>query len=126
MKEKCEGGVPCRKCRHFGRPCLFSKVAAKEARPRAGTNASTNAVRTEILKPAANDERQRALEMIAQHFLPNVSLELASLRPIVKDITTKQPGSAEHGSASTSPDDENSGVEEDCTVNAVQDNIARK
>lgn len=29
VKEKCEGGVPCRRCSHFGRPCEFKDMPSK-------------------------------------------------------------------------------------------------
>ncbi|KAF2149225.1 hypothetical protein K461DRAFT_230991 [Myriangium duriaei CBS 260.36] len=114
VKERCEGGVPCRRCKHFNRPCRLSKISSKDTRqqnPRSPSNESPSA--------------HKALETIARHFIPTLSLDLASLQAVAKDLATGNSTLSDPRKlSSSSEDDEGTAVEEQCSVIPVQDNVA--
>ncbi|KAI3230620.1 transcriptional regulator family: Fungal Specific TF [Penicillium roqueforti] len=80
-KEKCEDGRPCSRCSRFGQQCIFEAAH------------SDRRFREEFDR---TDERERIhwMELLLKHYVPNISLELQSLREraleISKSSTTGQ------------------------------------
>lgn len=134
VKEKCEGGDPCKRCRHLRRPCQFASLATPGARQR--TEMSTDSLRPDIVTESrisvdANIqdlvERCNYLERIAKHHHPNLELDVDSLRRHAQRLanTTRQTTDRSRNSPSL----EEGALaldEEKCTVDPVDESVARK
>ena len=79
LKEKCDGKVPCERCRRHDRAC-----EVKPAEPRIAPTA------THWNTGDDDDERIKHLETIVRHFLGETSLETESLSQIVRDLETQR------------------------------------
>ncbi|KAJ6197774.1 hypothetical protein J3E72DRAFT_243552 [Bipolaris maydis] len=122
LKEKCEGGMPCKRCRHLRRTCEFHNVSAPTAKRAQEPMASSKDLK----------ERVKYMEAILHHHLPQLPLDIDTLRRTCESLPTWSPGSDRHGtsslpvettahpSASDSP-----GIEDEkCTVEYVDDTTA--
>ncbi|ODM17390.1 hypothetical protein SI65_07065 [Aspergillus cristatus] len=74
VKEKCEGGVPCRRCTRYRRQCLFTQ---QEQPPR-----------------SSEDDRVHYMERILHHYVPHLSLDLPSLRTAAEKLNQHHRGSS--------------------------------
>ncbi|KAH7303825.1 fungal-specific transcription factor domain-containing protein [Stachybotrys elegans] len=74
LKEKCEGGMPCRRCDRLGQRCEFS---GRKSRP-----AEDNADLT---------DRVRYLERIVRHYAGNVSLDTETLKNLAEREIQQRP-----------------------------------
>ncbi|EED22160.1 C6 transcription factor (PrnA), putative [Talaromyces stipitatus ATCC 10500] len=82
VKEKCEGGMPCRRCTRYHRQCIFnapSEPIEKSNRHRQRTGSFTRDDETEA-------ERVRYMERILAHYLPNMTFDTPSLRKVAEDL----------------------------------------
>lgn len=121
LKEKCEGGVPCRRCTHFRRPCEFSALgsAGHEAGGSQGSQLSNTYIK-ELL------ERARYMETILKATIRDIALDTVSLRGRAEDILTESPVAGE-SSRRASDDDNDAALEEEvCTINPVEDTTTRR
>jgi hypothetical protein len=88
VKEKCEGGEPCRRCVHLRRQCNFSDAVPTTSYQRSDVELEEMSTRV------------RYLEGLLKHTSPNVALDTESLRRKYEEITPRitsnaQPENAE-------------------------------
>ncbi|OJJ66414.1 hypothetical protein ASPBRDRAFT_59818 [Aspergillus brasiliensis CBS 101740] len=113
LKEKCEGGIPCRRCAHFRRPCE-SKALASRARDFRVYVPRSRPAKSEVQELL---DRCRYMEQILKHTIEDIALDTKSLARLANSLATSK-GSAQ--TEVTSP----AGLaleEEDCTIDPVGD-----
>jgi hypothetical protein len=123
LKEKCEDGVPCKRCRHLRRPCEFNTLPAtvdKRSPDVAGS-------------PKDLVERVQCMSFILQHHLPHLALDIDSLRRTC-DTLSAQNASPEQGETTAdsleppvnAQPSESPGIEDEyCTIDSVDDTTVR-
>ncbi|OJJ47377.1 hypothetical protein ASPZODRAFT_96379 [Penicilliopsis zonata CBS 506.65] len=120
VKEKCEGGLPCRRCSYYRHVCEFS-AAEDKARAR----------RTRISKAYVAELTRRTLymERILSKKWPGISLETESLRVTAESLDEGgERGCLDTVVGDSLDEDEDEGelsLEEECTLDPVQDNVTR-
>ncbi|KAH8672222.1 fungal-specific transcription factor [Ilyonectria robusta] len=84
LKEKCEGGVPCRRCSHLQRPCECRGPTPRprEFRPYVPREASRRPDFTELI------ERSKHMERILQRTMEGISLDTKNLANIADRLET--------------------------------------
>ncbi|KAI1038476.1 hypothetical protein LB503_011334 [Fusarium chuoi] len=84
QKEKCDGGVPCRRCTRLHRQCEFLGPTARDAE--GGDGASRN-------RPGPGNaellQRGSYMEKIITHYAGSVSLDTESLKAMAESIDNK-------------------------------------
>lgn len=129
LKEKCEDGMPCRRCRDLRRHCEYSTTAA----PDRASAAQADWLRTLV-------ERSKYMEAILQHHLPSLSLQTESLKRASENLPSvlaspEEPGKPPEHTPRRNPDAaENddaapaaeSPLDEVCTIDVINDDVARK
>jgi hypothetical protein len=126
LKEKCEGGTPCKRCKHLRRPCDFNVAPAPDKRVPALEDS---------LKVMA--DRMQLMERLLKHHVPVIDLETESLRQACDalsmpspDLTAMESQSSQMivSSEPASPISSNRhGIEgEGCTIENVNGAIARE
>ncbi|KAL4782453.1 hypothetical protein BJX76DRAFT_349359 [Aspergillus varians] len=129
VKEKCEGGVPCRRCLRYRRQCVFTHPdqAEKLARPSSASLLERTAARSR--HDMLESERIRCMERILQHYVPNISFDIQSLQKTAEELKSKHRGSDSGGRSSLqldSEDLEDLAIEdEDFTIKALPDNTTQ-
>ncbi|KAJ5634373.1 hypothetical protein N7528_002215 [Penicillium herquei] len=130
VKEKCEGGVPCRRCLRYRRQCNFTHIDPNEKNrsssvsPECGNRLLERAAshsRHEI----AEAERVRYMERILSYYAPDLTFDIQSLRQAAEDLKTKHrdSGSDTHSTRVDSNELEDLAIdEEDFTIKALPDN----
>ncbi|KAL2870291.1 uncharacterized protein BJX67DRAFT_370264 [Aspergillus lucknowensis] len=129
VKEKCEGGVPCRRCMRYRRQCIFTHPdhAEKIARSSSVSLLERTAARSRY--DMVESERIQCMERILQHYVPNISFDIQSLRKTAEELKSKHRGSDSEGGPSIgldSEDLEDLAIEdEDFTIKALPDNTTQ-
>jgi hypothetical protein len=80
LKEKCEGGTPCKRCKHLRRPCDFNVTQTPEKRVPA---------LADTLKSMA--DRVQLMERLLKHHLPAIDLDTESLRQACEALSVPSP-----------------------------------
>ncbi|KAH7141628.1 fungal-specific transcription factor [Dactylonectria macrodidyma] len=94
LKEKCEGGVPCRRCSHLQRPCecIDPTPKPREFRPYVPRESRRRPDFSELI------ERSKHMERILQHTMEGISLDTKNLSNIADrleaDHQSRNPASA--------------------------------
>ncbi|GJP92867.1 fungal-specific transcription factor [Aspergillus niger] len=112
LKEKCEGGIPCRRCAHFRRPCEFSLPCGHNGK--LTLHCRTRPAKSEVQELL---DRCRYMEQILKHTIEGIALDTKSLARLANSFTTGK--SSDHPEV-ISP----AGMaleEEDCTIDPVGD-----
>ncbi|KAL1990977.1 hypothetical protein VTN49DRAFT_5481 [Thermomyces lanuginosus] len=122
VKEKCEGGVPCRRCARYRRECLFNTVPDQNEK-------SSRRLRAVSLGRSDDSEAERVqyMEKILAHYAPNLSLDVSSLRKAAESLPGKQRDADSNGPPTQAegddPDDDDLAIdEEDFSIKAFPDN----
>lgn len=147
VKEKCEGGVPCRRCLRYRRQCNFTHIDHNEK----GRSSSVSYVPVlsesgakaddsnegRLLDRAASHsrheiaeaERVHYMERILSYYVPGITFDIQSLRQVAEDLKSKHRDS-ESDVVSTKMDanelEDLAIDEEDFTIKALPDNTTRK
>ncbi|EUC31165.1 hypothetical protein COCCADRAFT_101951 [Bipolaris zeicola 26-R-13] len=122
LKEKCEGGMPCKRCRHLRRTCEFNNASAPTAK-----RAQEPMTSSKDLK-----ERVKYMEAILHHHLPQLPLDIDTLRRTCESLPTWSPGSDRHSTSGLAVENtahpsaaDSPGIEDEkCTVEYVDDTTA--
>ncbi|USP76836.1 hypothetical protein yc1106_04110 [Curvularia clavata] len=126
LKEKCEGGTPCKRCRHLRRTCIFNNTHAPTARR--GPDAAASLKEVKELR-----DRVRYMETLLNHHFPRLPLDVETLRSTCEALPS---WSHDYGQAGTSraniestavqPASDSPGIEDEkCTVEYVDDTTAQ-
>jgi hypothetical protein len=143
VKEKCEGGVPCNRCAHFQRPCEFKGSAARQ--PTSNTrdqrfvppyetiswpdSSETNQQSRTSSDAEIEDLRARSnyMEHILRHTFPQLEFGIDNLRCKAESLTlAKTPRHGFDEGTDSDIDGDLNIEDENCTINAVDDTIARR
>ncbi|KAL4885612.1 hypothetical protein BJY04DRAFT_231063 [Aspergillus karnatakaensis] len=89
VKEKCEGGVPCRRCLRYRRQCVFTHPDHAEKLARSSSISLLERTAARSRHDMLEAERVRCMERILQHYAPNISLDIQSLRKTAEELTSK-------------------------------------
>ncbi|KAF1938599.1 hypothetical protein EJ02DRAFT_410076 [Clathrospora elynae] len=117
LKEKCEDGTPCRRCRHLRRSCKFNVAPAAVDKRGPGFANSLE----ELM------DRLRCMESILKHHFPNIALDTVSLRRTCDSLSSRTPWPGQNEmtvesleSPANAQPSESPGIEdEDCTIENV-------
>ncbi|KAE8374717.1 hypothetical protein BDV26DRAFT_284045 [Aspergillus bertholletiae] len=129
VKEKCEGGVPCRRCLRYRRQCVFTHPdhAEKVARSSSISLLERNAGLSR--QNLVDSERIRYMERILQHYVPNISFDIQSLRKTAEELKHRHRHSFTDASPSVRLDEEDfedlAIDDEDYMVKALPDNTTQ-
>ncbi|KAJ5669741.1 hypothetical protein N7462_010811 [Penicillium macrosclerotiorum] len=127
VKEKCEGGVPCRRCLRYRRQCNFTHIDPSE---------KTRSTSLSLLDRAASlsrheiqeAERVRYMERLLSYYIPDIKFDIQSLRQAADELKSKHRDS-ESDAVSTKEDTndlEDLAIdEEDFTIKALPDNTTQ-
>ncbi|KAJ5168637.1 uncharacterized protein N7482_004231 [Penicillium canariense] len=124
VKEKCEGGVPCRRCLRYRRQCNFTHIDPTE---RARSTSVSLLERAALLSrhDVQEAERVRYMECILSYYMPSITFDIQSLRQAAEDLKTRHRDS-ESDALSTKVDandvEDLAIDEEDFTIKALPDN----
>ncbi|KAL4804331.1 fungal-specific transcription factor domain-containing protein [Aspergillus unguis] len=127
VKEKCEGGVPCRRCLRYRRQCVFTHPDHAEKLARSSSISLLERTAARSRHDMLESERVRCMERILQHYVPNISFDIQSLRQTAEELKSKHRGSESEGGGQSvvldSEDLEELAIEdEDFTIKALPDN----
>jgi len=81
LKEKCEDGTPCRRCRHLRRPCRYNVAPAAVDKRGPGLPDSLG----ELM------DRMRYMEFIVKHQFPNLAMDTVSLQRMCDSLSSPTP-----------------------------------
>ncbi|KAI9925177.1 hypothetical protein ASPWEDRAFT_705678 [Aspergillus wentii DTO 134E9] len=127
VKEKCEGGVPCRRCLRYRRQCVFTHSDQAE-RARSSSVSLLERAASLSRHEMAEAERVRCMERILEYYVPNITFDIQSLRKAAEDLKHKQRAS-DSGGPSTRVDgdevDDFAIEDEDFTIKALPDNTTQ-
>ncbi|KAL4962157.1 Zn(II)2Cys6 transcription factor [Aspergillus stella-maris] len=131
VKEKCEGGVPCRRCLRYRRQCVFTHP--DQADKFAGASSVSLLERTAARSrhDMLESERIRCMERILQHYVPNISFDIQSLRKTAEELKSQHRGSQSEGNPAESVQldaeelEELALEDEDFTIKALPDNTTQ-
>ncbi|KAL4922479.1 fungal-specific transcription factor domain-containing protein [Aspergillus aurantiobrunneus] len=129
VKEKCEGGVPCRRCVRYRRQCVFTHPDHLEKLARSSSVSLLERTAARSRHDMLESERIRYMERILQHYVPNISFDIQSLRKTAEELTSKHRGSDSEGGPSILLDNEDleelAIEDEDFTIKALPDNTTQ-
>ncbi|KAL3488818.1 hypothetical protein BJX62DRAFT_227025 [Aspergillus germanicus] len=129
VKEKCEGGVPCRRCLRYRRQCVFTHPDHAEKLARSSSVSLLERTAARSRHDMLESERVRCMERILQHYVPNISFDIQSLRKTAEELKSKHRGSDSEGGPSImldSEDMEDLAIDdEDFTIKALTDNTTQ-
>ncbi|KAF4123826.1 fungal specific transcription factor [Geosmithia morbida] len=125
LKEKCEEGIPCRRCRDLNRHCEYSATIPPSDRAKA----------SQIERVGTLLERSRYMEAVLKQHLPSLSLDTESLRQVAEGLTVpachlgtaciqeeeEQPAAGAEKEASPLVE---SPLDEVCTIDVMDDVVA--
>lgn len=125
LKEKCEDGMPCRRCRDLRRHCEYSTTAVPDR---------ASAAQADWLKTLV--ERAKYMEALLQHHLPALSLTTESLKRAAENLS-ELAGPGDLGRPPEIPETpvllESAGspaaespLDEVCTIDVINDDVARR
>ncbi|PVH86721.1 hypothetical protein DL98DRAFT_481750 [Cadophora sp. DSE1049] len=122
QKEKCEGGVPCRRCSRLHRICQFHMSS------NSGGNVSTDEV---LVRPVAasngsgSREKIRLMERIIKHQLGDVPCDTQSLSKIIETLEEADGRLLDSNNADDMDDSEELPItDQEFTVTALSNNAA--
>ncbi|KIW15984.1 hypothetical protein PV08_06035 [Exophiala spinifera] len=121
VKEKCEGGVPCRRCSHFGRPCEFKVLPSKVPGivSQQGSLEAPEVPIDEVL------ERSRYLERILRHKLPQFDLSTRNLRDEAQALDPMSVSRTACADQPTGQDEGDLEIEDErATLDPITENVA--
>ncbi|KAI2794560.1 hypothetical protein POX_a01159 [Penicillium oxalicum] len=127
VKEKCEGGVPCRRCLRYRRQCIFTHIDPTEKNRSASVSLLDRAAslsRHDIQEA----ERVRCMERILAHHVPNITFDLQSLRQVAEELKGKHRDSESDVLSSKADGNELEDLaidEEDFTIKALPNNTTQ-
>ncbi|KAJ5899420.1 hypothetical protein N7495_004164 [Penicillium taxi] len=128
VKEKCEGGVPCRRCLRYSRPCNFTLIDPNDKHRSAATpllEQAASAKQHEI----AEGERVRYMERLLSYYVPNITFDIQSLRQAAEELKSKHRDSESDVYSTTKIDanelDDLAIDEEDFIINPLPNNSAQ-
>ncbi|OJJ46776.1 hypothetical protein ASPZODRAFT_132928 [Penicilliopsis zonata CBS 506.65] len=91
LKDKCEGGIPCRRCIRLRRPCHIDPPPNNNSTLEEGQDTGVkNGTRQPGSPKSHGQERVHYLEEIARHFLGDVSLDTENLRSIAEKLKDRR------------------------------------
>ncbi|KAL3471543.1 hypothetical protein BJX99DRAFT_266680 [Aspergillus californicus] len=129
VKEKCEGGVPCRRCLRYRRQCVFTHPDHAEKIARSSSVSLLDRTAARSSHDMLESERIRCMERILQHYVPNITFDIQSLRKTAEELQSKHRGSESEGGPSIlldSEDMEDLAIDdEDFTIKALPDNTTQ-
>ncbi|KAL4929092.1 Zn(II)2Cys6 transcription factor [Aspergillus undulatus] len=129
VKEKCEGGVPCRRCLRYRRQCVFTHPDQAEKLARSSSVSLLERTAARSRHDMLESERIRCMERILQHYVPNISFDIQSLRKTAEELKSKHRGSDSGGGPSVQLDTEDleelAIEDEDFTIKALPDNTTQ-
>ncbi|KAE8388950.1 hypothetical protein ETB97_010694 [Aspergillus alliaceus] len=129
VKEKCEGGVPCRRCLRYRRQCVFTHPDHAEKVSRSSSISLLERNAGLSRQNLVDSERIRHMERILQHYVPNISFDIQSLRKTAEELKHRHRHSFTEGSPSVRLDEEDfedlAIDDEDYVVNALPDNTTQ-
>ncbi|KAL4743954.1 fungal-specific transcription factor domain-containing protein [Aspergillus similis] len=129
VKEKCEGGVPCRRCLRYRRQCVFTHPDQADRLARSSSISLLERTAARSRHDMFESERIRCMERILQHYVPNISFDIQSLRKTAEELKSKHRGSDSDGGPSVvfdNEDMEDLAIEdEDFTIKALPDNTTQ-
>ncbi|KAM6526876.1 hypothetical protein FSOLCH5_002959 [Fusarium solani] len=125
QKEKCDGGVPCRRCTRLHRQCEFLGPTARDADGGDGSARNrSGASNAELLQRIAH------MEKIITHYAGNIPLDPESIKAMAEAVDNKNPDIAQvHRQAPVvgSPGSDYLGVDdENYTVQPLDNNTTRE
>ncbi|KAJ5105703.1 hypothetical protein NUU61_003050 [Penicillium alfredii] len=127
VKEKCEGGVPCRRCLRYRRQCIFTHIDQQE-KSRSSSVSLLDRAATLNRHEIAETERVRLMEGILAHYVPNITFDIQSLRQAAKDLQSKHRDSESDVRSTREETHEMEDLaldEEDFTIKALPDNTTQ-
>ncbi|KAF9890240.1 hypothetical protein FE257_006152 [Aspergillus nanangensis] len=129
VKEKCEGGVPCRRCLRYRRQCVFTHPDHAEKIARSSSISALERTAGLSRNNLAESERIRYMERILRHYVPDISFDIQSLRKTAEELKNKHRGSDSDGGPSIRLDNEDfedlAIDDEDFTIKALPDNTTQ-
>ncbi|KAJ9212789.1 transcriptional regulator family: Fungal Specific TF [Paecilomyces variotii] len=129
VKEKCEGGVPCRRCSRYQRQCVFNTLPDHGDRAsRASVDRSLELTASLSRDDVTEAQRVRYMEEILAHYVPNISFDIQSLKRFAEDLQLQHRGSDKDGPATQVELDELEDLaidDEDFTIKALPDNTTQ-
>ncbi|EHK41952.1 hypothetical protein TRIATDRAFT_29615 [Trichoderma atroviride IMI 206040] len=118
QKERCDGGVPCRRCFRLGRPCDFTARASADSESQAGSGVRPGA----IASAADQAKRLEYLERIVQGYVGSKdALDLEALKDLA-EATDKRRDSTRPADIS-SQSSEFDGVDEKFEMRPLHGNV---
>lgn len=84
LKERCEGGTPCKRCIHLGRSCDFDTSPSLDKRATVLTGAHKSLT-----------ERIQLMERLLKHYVPAIDLNIDSLRQACDALSVPSPNSTD-------------------------------
>ncbi|KAJ5991193.1 hypothetical protein N7522_011400 [Penicillium canescens] len=127
VKEKCEGGVPCRRCVRYSRQCNFTHIDPNEKSRSTSASLLDRAAalsRNEI----AEAERVHIMERLLSHYMPNIRFDIQSLRQAAEDLKSKHRDAGSDAVSTRADPNELEDLaidEEDFTIKAMPDNTTQ-
>ncbi|KAJ5346592.1 hypothetical protein N7541_009074 [Penicillium brevicompactum] len=88
VKEKCEGGVPCRRCSRYRRQCNFTHIDPHE-KARSTSVSLLDRAAAQNRNEIAEAERVRLMERLLSHYMPNTTFDIQSLRQAAEELKSK-------------------------------------
>ncbi|KAH8689523.1 putative C6 transcription factor [Talaromyces proteolyticus] len=125
VKEKCEGGVPCRRCTRYHRQCVFNTPPDQNDK----LNRLHNRAGSFSRDDDAEAERVRYMERILSYYMPNTTFDIPSLRKAAEDLQKRHRGLSESDGPPTQVEaddlDDLAIDEEDFSIRAFPDNTTQ-
>ncbi|RFU72740.1 n-terminal binuclear zn cluster-containing [Trichoderma arundinaceum] len=125
QKERCDGGVPCRRCFRLGRPCDFSGRASTETESQAGSGLRPGAIarsRAPDHSSAEQAKRLEYLERIVQGYVGSKdALDLETLKGLAQ--ATEKRRTSPRPADTSSQSSEFDGVDEKFDMQPLHGNV---
>lgn len=122
QKERCDGGVPCRRCFRLGRPCDFSGRAATEADSQAGSGMRPPRPRAPDHSSAEQAKRLEYLEKIVKGYVGSKdALDLETLKGLAQAAEKRRNSPRPADTSSQSSEFE--GVDEKFEIRPLHGNV---
>ncbi|KAJ5595009.1 uncharacterized protein N7459_001217 [Penicillium hispanicum] len=127
VKEKCEGGVPCRRCLRYRRQCNFTHIDPNE-KGRASSVSLLERAASINRHEIAEAERVQYMERILSFYVPNITFDIQSLRKAAEDLQSKRRDSESDAGSTRMDANELEDLaidEEDFTIKALPGNTTQ-
>ncbi|CAH0021407.1 unnamed protein product [Clonostachys rhizophaga] len=131
VKERCEGGMPCRRCTHLKRPCVFSGATSKFATAGGEDTVPGSGVTTtpRPISEQTPEELQQLvgnLQRIVSHYVGNINLDADGLKRLADAVSQGLPpheASRDDGITYSSSDSADDVKLDDITVQPLENNV---